>query len=76
MSFSQVLSQPSILQVENIATRFRTQEGQIHAVNGISFELKKGELLGVVGESGSGKSVTMMSLLNFCPCHLRRLYQE
>jgi len=62
-----VLSQPSILQVENIATRFRTQEGQIHAVNGISFELKKGELLGVVGESGSGKSVTMMSLLKLLP---------
>ena len=62
-----MLSQPSILQVENIATRFRTQEGQVHAVNGISFELKKGELLGVVGESGSGKSVTMMSLLKLLP---------
>ena len=62
-----MLNQPSILQVENIATRFRTQEGQVHAVNGISFELKKGELLGVVGESGSGKSVTMMSLLKLLP---------
>ena len=60
-------SQPSILEVENIVTRFRTQEGQVHAVNGISFELKKGELLGVVGESGSGKSVTMMSLLKLLP---------
>ena len=62
-----MLRQPSVLQVENIATRFRTQEGQVHAVNGISFELKKGELLGVVGESGSGKSVTMMSLLKLLP---------
>ena len=62
-----MLSQPSILQVENIATRFRTQEGQVHAVNGISFELKKGELLGVVGASGSGKSVTMMTLLKLLP---------
>ena len=62
-----MLSEPSILHVENIATRFRTQEGQVHAVNGISFELKKGELLGVVGESGSGKSVTMMSLLKLLP---------
>ena len=62
-----MLNQPAILQVENIATRFRTQEGQVHAVNGISFELKKGELLGVVGESGSGKSVTMMSLLKLLP---------
>ena len=48
-------TQSSILQVENIATRFRTQDGLVHAVNGISFDLKKGELLGVVGESGSGK---------------------
>ena len=36
-----MLNQTAILQVENIATRFRTQEGQVHAVNGISFELKK-----------------------------------
>ena len=62
-----MLSQAPILQVENIATRFRTQEGLVHAVNDISFNLKKGELLGVVGESGSGKSVTMMSLLKLLP---------
>jgi len=60
-------TQASILQVENISTRFRTQDGYVHAVNGISFDLKKGELLGVVGESGSGKSVTMMSLLKLLP---------
>ena len=60
-------TQPSILQVENIVTRFRTQDGLVHAVNGISFDLKKGELLGIVGESGSGKSVTMMSLLKLLP---------
>ena len=62
-----MFSQPSILQVENIVTHFRTQEGKVHAVNGISFELKKGEFLGVVGESGSGKSVTMLSLLKLLP---------
>ena len=62
-----MLSNKSILEVENIVTRFRTQEGLVHAVNGISFELKKGELLGVVGESGAGKSVTMMSLLKLLP---------
>jgi len=60
-------NQSTILQVENISTRFHTQDGLVHAVNGISFELKKGELLGVVGESGSGKSVTMMSLLKLLP---------
>ena len=57
----------SVLQVENVVTRFQTQDGKVFAVNGISFELKEGELLGVVGESGSGKSVTMMSLLKLLP---------
>ena len=42
---------------------FRTQDGDVHAVNDVSFTLRPGELLGIVGESGSGKSVTMMSLL-------------
>lgn len=53
----------SILKVENLVTRFYTPEGVVHAVNGVSFELKEGETLGVVGESGCGKSVTMLSVL-------------
>ncbi|UCH27941.1 MAG: ABC transporter ATP-binding protein [Trueperaceae bacterium] len=56
-----------MLDVKDIRTRFHTQDGTVFAVNGISFELKEGELLGVVGESGSGKSVTMMSLLKLLP---------
>ena len=60
-------SNANVLQVENIITRFNTQDGKVFAVNGISFDLKEGELLGVVGESGSGKSVTMMSLLKLLP---------
>ena len=60
-------SNANVLQVENIITRFNTQDGKVFAVNGISFDLKEGELLGVVGESGSGKSVTMMSLLELLP---------
>ena len=56
-----------VLEVEDIRTRFHTREGTVHAVNGISFDLSEGELLGVVGESGSGKSVTMMSLLKLLP---------
>ena len=57
----------AVLEVEDIRTRFHTREGTVHAVNGISFDLGEGELLGVVGESGSGKSVTMMSLLKLLP---------
>lgn len=56
-----------VLDVKNLTTRFNTQDGVVHAVNDVSFQLNKGEFLGVVGESGSGKSVTMMSLLKLIP---------
>jgi len=56
-----------VLDVRGLKTVFRTRAGEVHAVNDVSFSLKRGELLGVVGESGSGKSVTMMSLLRLLP---------
>ncbi len=56
-----------VLDVRDLRTVFTTRNGEIHAVNGVSFDLRPGELLGVVGESGSGKSVTMMSLLGLLP---------
>ncbi len=56
-----------ILEVENLETRFKTSDGMVYAVNGVSFDLLEGESLGVVGESGCGKSVTMMSLLQLIP---------
>ncbi len=58
---------PTVLDVRDLKTVFRTRSGEVHAVNSVSFDLKAGELLGVVGESGSGKSVTMMSLLGLLP---------
>lgn len=57
----------TVLDVKDLSTVFQTGQGQIHAVNSVSFDLKPGELLGVVGESGSGKSVTMMSLIGLLP---------
>ncbi|MEO0545857.1 MAG: ABC transporter ATP-binding protein [Pseudomonadota bacterium] len=57
----------AVLRVNDLRTVFQTQSGKVHAVNGVSFDLKPGELLGVVGESGSGKSVTMMSLVKLLP---------
>ncbi len=57
----------AILDVQNLQTQFKTRDGIVHAVNGVSFELKEGETLGIVGESGCGKSVTMMSVLRLIP---------
>ena len=62
-----------ILQVKNLVTRFNTQDGIVHAVNGVSFDLDEGETLAIVGESGSGKSVTMMSLLRLVPAPAARI---
>ena len=61
------MSGEAVLDVTGLETRFGTPDGVVHAVNGVSFELRAGEFLGVVGESGSGKSVTMMSLLKLIP---------
>ena len=52
-----------ILDIQNLRTTFSTQEGLVHAVNGISYKLHTGETLGVVGESGCGKSVSMLSVM-------------
>jgi oligopeptide transport system ATP-binding protein len=56
-----------ILDVQGLETQFKTPEGTVHAVNGVSFKLKEGETLGVVGESGCGKSVTMLSIMRLIP---------
>ncbi|HJO44631.1 MAG: ABC transporter ATP-binding protein [SAR324 cluster bacterium] len=57
----------TVLEVNNLTASFQTLDGEVKAVNGISYELKYGEILGIVGESGSGKSVGVMSLTRLIP---------
>ncbi len=52
-----------VLRVQNLQTSFYTDEGEVKAVDGVSFNLPKGKTLGIVGESGSGKSITALSIL-------------
>jgi peptide/nickel transport system ATP-binding protein len=57
------------VEVVDLAVRFRQRERTIHAVNGVSFRLARGEVLGILGESGSGKSVTLRALMRLLPAN-------
>ncbi|NJR40276.1 MAG: ABC transporter ATP-binding protein [Leptolyngbyaceae cyanobacterium CSU_1_4] len=58
----------TILDVRNLQIQFQIDDRLTHAVNGISFAVKRGQTLGIVGESGSGKSVTALAVMGLIPC--------
>jgi len=53
----------ALLEVSDLRTYFKTREGEVHAVDGVSFNVEEGKVLGIVGESGCGKSVTSLSIM-------------
>jgi oligopeptide transport system ATP-binding protein len=57
----------ALLEVKGLKTRFFTEDGVVHAVNGITYELSEGGTLGIVGESGCGKSVSVLSVMRLIP---------
>ena len=56
-----------LLEIKNLETSFFLEEGQLKAVDDVSFTLSKGKTLGIVGESGCGKSVTALSIMRLIP---------
>ena len=63
-----------LLEVNNLRTYFDTRRGLAKAVDGVSFDVYKGETLGIVGESGCGKSITSLSILNLVPQPKGKIY--
>lgn len=57
----------ALLEVKNLSVEFQTDEGRVQAVNDLSYDLERGEILGIVGESGSGKSVSSLAVLGLLP---------
>jgi peptide/nickel transport system ATP-binding protein len=65
----------AILEVRDLHTQFNTLDGVVRAVDGVSFDVSRGETLGIVGESGCGKSVTALSILRLIPPETGRIAQ-
>ena len=61
------MSKDKLIEIRDLHTHFYTEAGTAKAVDGVSFDINKGEVLGIVGESGSGKSVTALSINRLIP---------
>jgi oligopeptide transport system ATP-binding protein len=68
-----VMDNQKLLEVKDLTIQFSSNEGIVHAANGVSYHVNKGETLGIVGESGCGKSVSALSILRLIPCPPARI---
>src|SRR5262245_12755483 len=68
-----MIGEAAVVSVEDLRVTFVSRDRTVHAVNGVSFELQAGEVLGILGESGSGKSVTLRALLGLLPADQTRI---
>ena len=64
---------PPVVSVEDLHVRFLSPNAAVYAVNGVSFGLEAGSILGILGESGSGKTVTLRALIGLLPPHRSRV---
>ncbi len=60
---------PPLLEVEDLEVEFRTDQGKVRAVDGLSFEIRRGRTLGIVGESGCGKSISVRAIMQLLPAN-------
>src|SRR5262245_34815626 len=67
------INETPLVKVEDLTVQFVSRDATVNAVNGVSFELARGEVLGILGESGSGKSVTLRALMRLLPRAKTRL---
>ena len=65
----------ALLEVKDLYVNYNTDEGVVHALNGLNFSIEKGECIGLVGETGAGKTTLALSITQLLPKHVGEIVQ-